>query len=273
MMRAFAAERGPTERFVYRRSVGVTVLSARMTEFSYKRHAHEEYALGVTLRGLQQYHCGGVLCSSRPGGVMLFSPEQAHDGAAGDREGIDYVMLYVPAPVFAEAAGLRDTLRFSESVIYDRRAASALRAFARAALDGRDEAFCTELLLAAARVVARTGDRSPGLSHGPAVRRAQEMLRHDMGAAPRLDDLCREVGLSKFHFIRLFQRATGVTPYQYFLGCRLERVKELLERGEDAYSAMLDCGFYDLSHLNRHFKAVYGTTPLEYARQLGPRPC
>lgn len=32
---------------------GVTLLHATMSDFSYDKHAHEEYAIGVTLKGRQ----------------------------------------------------------------------------------------------------------------------------------------------------------------------------------------------------------------------------
>nr|WP_259400142.1 AraC family ligand binding domain-containing protein [Pseudoalteromonas sp. SG41-5] len=32
-----------------------TLLDAKMTDFSYSKHAHEEYSLGVTLKGRQDF--------------------------------------------------------------------------------------------------------------------------------------------------------------------------------------------------------------------------
>lgn len=39
------------EKFEYKNALGITALKASMSKFSYKKHAHEEYAVGVTLRG------------------------------------------------------------------------------------------------------------------------------------------------------------------------------------------------------------------------------
>lgn len=73
--------------FLYKKSGGITALSASMTDFTYKKHAHQEYAIGVTLRGIQEYTLEGSIQLSYPRGVMLFSPEQAHDGMAHDKTG------------------------------------------------------------------------------------------------------------------------------------------------------------------------------------------
>lgn len=37
-----------------------------------------------------------------------------------------------------------------------------------------------------------------------------------------------------------------------------------MEKNGDIYSAVVECGFVDLPHLNKHFKSVYGTTAFEY---------
>lgn len=76
------------EKFIYKKSAGITALSASIHEFSYKKHAHEEYAIGVTMRGIQRYNLDGSLQMSYPQGVMLFNPEQAHDGRAHERPGL-----------------------------------------------------------------------------------------------------------------------------------------------------------------------------------------
>ena len=90
------------ERFIYKKSAGITALSASFADFKYKKHSHKEYALGVTLRGIQQYNLDGSLQSSYQNGVMLFNPEQSHDGMAYDKTGIDYVMVYIEPKLFLE---------------------------------------------------------------------------------------------------------------------------------------------------------------------------
>ena len=67
------------EQFIYKKLSQITALSASFTDFTYKKHCHKEYALGVTLRGIQQYNLEGSLQSSYKNGVMLFNPEQSHD--------------------------------------------------------------------------------------------------------------------------------------------------------------------------------------------------
>lgn len=256
------------EKFIYKKSAGVTVLSASMTEFVYKRHSHEEYALGVTLRGIQQYHLDGSLCSSHQNGVMLFSPEQAHDGSAADKDGIDYVMVYIPIELLSEISGSREILRFNSPIIYDDKLALSILNLSDCILNDRNEALSSELLVKLITVVAKSHIQTTYIKPDELIKRSIDMMRSNLGAVLRLDDICHELQISKYQFIRLFKAYAGIAPYQYFLNCKVECAKRLIEASEDVYTVVLNCGFFDLAHLNRHFKGIYGTTALEYSRYV-----
>lgn len=82
-----------------------------------------------------------------------------------------------------------------------------------------------------------------------------------------VNDLSREVGLSAYHFIRTFKRTTGESPHQYLLRCRLERAHELLKTGNFRVSEVSNSvGFYDQSHLDRHFRRRFGIRPKDLLR-------
>lgn len=51
------------------------MLQARMSDFTYIKHAHEEYSFGVTLAGRQDFFAGGAFYRSLPGTVMVFNPD------------------------------------------------------------------------------------------------------------------------------------------------------------------------------------------------------
>jgi AraC-like DNA-binding protein len=100
------------------------------------------------------------------------------------------------------------------------------------------------------------------------VRKAKEIMFCSTADVLKLDDLSAEFGLSKFQFIREFKAHAGISPYQFFLNCKVEHARQSLEKHKDIYTAVADCGFVDLTHLNRHFKRVFGVTAYEYMLQL-----
>lgn len=256
------------DKFVYKKSAGITALSASMTEFKYKKHAHKEYAIGVTLRGIQHYNLDGSLQLSYQNGIMLFNPEQAHDGMAHDKEGLDYVMIYIEPQLFLEVMEKKDIVRFSTPIVYDRKLEQRILSLSHAILSEKDEALCSELLLSLTDSLIQTNLSTDGKKDNALIKKAKDMLHSNLEQVLKLDDICKELHLSKFQFIRLFKAHTGISPYQYFLNCKIELAKQLIEKNRDIYSAVAACGFVDLTHLNKHFKSVYGTTAFEYMSHL-----
>ena len=74
----------------------VSILEASFQTFSYSMHSHGEFAIGVTLSGVQSFQCRGEKHHSTPGRIMVFNPDEAHNGQAGVESGFSYRMIYVP---------------------------------------------------------------------------------------------------------------------------------------------------------------------------------
>ncbi len=82
-----------------------------------------------------------------------------------------------------------------------------------------------------------------------------------------LEDIARQVNLSKFHLAREFTRYMGISINQYMINCRIGRAKELLREsnlsvGEIAFLV----GIPHVSHFIQLFKEREGMTPLKYRK-------
>lgn len=253
------------DKFIYKNKLGITALKASMNRFSYKKHAHEEYALGVTIRGVQEYHLDGCLQTSYKNGVMLFNPEQIHDGNAGHyKEGLDYVMLYVKPELFLEGLEKKDIVKFPNPVIYDEKIKYDILNLGSAILNEKDEAFCSELYLNMIDNFSSKDFLKEYRNESAFIKKAKEIIYYELDDVLDIEMMSKEFNISKFQFIRMFKSNTGLSPYQYFLNTKLIHTKKYLDITKDLYGCVVEFGFTDLSHLNRHFKRVYGVTAYEY---------
>ncbi|GAA0564957.1 helix-turn-helix domain-containing protein [Halomonas salifodinae] len=271
-----------SSRFDYfksRHNPELTVLRAAMSDFSYDRHAHEEYAFGVTLTGRQDFFSGGQFHRSPPGNTIHFAPEQAHDGHPGDDSRLGYVMVYVPPAQleasFADAAGGEWAARFrsGETLMADAELRGAILELAQLVTRRVGTRIDQEHALhrMATRLVQRAGKFQPGgtVSRPDALLlRAKEYILAHLEADPSLDEISRAAHLSKYHFLRLFRQQFGITPHQYVLSCRVNAARHALEAGVTPNEAAFRYGFTDLSHFNRRFKRIYGKTPYQYQRSI-----
>jgi AraC-like DNA-binding protein len=101
----------------------------------------------------------------------------------------------------------------------------------------------------------------------PGIRRALVHIERHFTEALYLDDLAAVAGLSVCRFVTVFRRQVGLTPHRFICRRRVRYATALLADGVPAAQAALDAGFFDQSHLSRHFKSVYGTTPGRYLRE------
>jgi len=76
--------------------------------------------------------------------------------------------------------------------------------------------------------------------------------------------------LSRFHFSRAFKAAIGRSPHHYVSAKRLERAKQLLEKGDQPLVQIaLTLQFSCQANFNRAFREATGQTPAQYRRSVG----
>ncbi len=78
--------------------------------------------------------------------------------------------------------------------------------------------------------------------------------------------MAAEVGISPFHFSRLFRVSFGMPPYHYVLQMRIARAAYLLrsERQRTVADIALEVGFASQAHLTHAFKQHMGETPARW---------
>ncbi len=83
-----------------------------------------------------------------------------------------------------------------------------------------------------------------------------------------VEELAAQAGLSLYHFIRVFRRQTGYSPYEYLRNARVNMAKYLLLHTDlPLKDICLRVGFSCESVFCRAFKSAAGLTPTEYRRQ------
>ena len=81
---------------------------------------------------------------------------------------------------------------------------------------------------------------------------------------PRLDALARAVGLSPYHFHRIFKTVLGVTPKTYATAHRNKRVREELGRSATVTQAIYGAGFNSNGRFYATSSEVLGMTPSQF---------
>lgn len=122
--------------------------------------------------------------------------------------------------------------------------------------------------------IFREPDRSPSALfrehklawYADRVQTARERLDAELDGVHTVSALARSVGMSAFHFTRVFAELVGRPPHRYLTEQRLAAARAMLKDGRSVTETCFACGFNDLSHFSRSFGRRFGVPP---SRLLG----
>ncbi|HEX3961135.1 MAG TPA: AraC family transcriptional regulator [Trebonia sp.] len=248
----------------------VEVLHARMTGHVYPMHTHEAWTLLLVDYGTVRYDLHRREHGALDQVITLLPPQVAHNGraatAAGFRKRVVYLDLsQLPASLIGPAVDqplVSDPLlRHRINLLHD-------------VLDQPGEEFEAEHRLAfiAERLrghLSRGGDpgaRRPDAAMAGALR---DLLDARFREKMTLRQAAYALHAHPAHLVRIFSREFGISPHQYITGRRIDLARRLLLDGMPPGLTAAEAGFYDQSHLSRHFTRVLGTTPARYAKSGG----
>jgi AraC-like DNA-binding protein len=246
---------------------GVTLMRADFSDHAFERHSHDCFAVGVTTYGIQRFRCKGKQHDSRPGDLVLFNPDDDHDGCRGTPDGFRYTMWYVPAAFVASCVD--GNRYFSRPHVADRQLAEAFGTLSASLAQTPAESLRAESLMRAflGTMLARHGERpqpGPGPSRAvgaAALARVKDYIRTYHAHDITVSDLAAVAGLSRAHLTRAFTAAYHMPPHVYLNAVRIAQAQALIRRGTPLATVALECGFADQSHLTRRFKGSVGVTP------------
>lgn len=255
---------------------GIEICQVRDSRHVFPNHIHDRlYAIGLMEKGGS--YCLGPARSDAfvaPGEMALINPGQVHSGVPRPHVPTSYRMIYLDADLLLSV--VRDCREgdgampeFRRLIVRDRRLRAMLeRVFASMMGTGcpmEKESFFFE---AAAHLVSVYGGiKTAGgriTDERSVIRRARSFLSADLDRKVSLEAAAQAVGLSRYHFLRVFKRATGLPPHLFRTQCRIDRAKALLRRGLPPAQVALETGFADQSHFANKFRYFIGATPKQY---------
>lgn len=257
--------------FVYDEELQIEASWFRGMVRPFPNHFHEYYVLGLIEKGQRALSCKNSEYRLAKGDMVLFNPGDNHGCAHLGDEALDYRGLHISKEVMLpwarEVTGREGLPGFSQNVVRDEEAARELRALHAGVMEeGGRFAKEEHFLLLLSRLLQTYGQ--PFAQCTPECRaeieKACAFIHGHLEDRICLEDICREVGLSKSTLLRAFTKEKGVTPYRYLETARVNKAKELLEQGISPAEAAQRMGFADQSHFTNYFDSFIGLGPGAY---------
>lgn len=96
------------------------------------------------------------------------------------------------------------------------------------------------------------------------IEKAIRYIDENFKEHPSVDEIAKNIGMSKYHFIRVFKEYVGVTPKQFLHCVTLNYAKEHIKESKSILDSSLDIGLSSTSRLHELFVNLIGVTPKEW---------
>ena len=104
------------------------------------------------------------------------------------------------------------------------------------------------------------------------IHKAQSYIEKKFESDISVEQIAREVNMSKRNFIRRFKSATSLSPIEFIQRIKVEAAKKAFEAGETNIAAITySVGYNDLKTFRMVFKRITGSTPVEYRNKYRTR--
>jgi AraC-like DNA-binding protein len=254
---------------IWRADVGGGAICMHGTTSSYAVDPIGEHVVGIVLAGGMQVRRGHEIHRFGPGDVCAWDPSSRHEGRPWRSAHWEARLIVLEQAAVSDPDGPGE-LAFASPLVRDRRLArrflelhAALEEPAwRLERDTLLQEWLSALSGGAPVAVSRTARRDP------ALRRACELLGDELARNLTLAEVAAAAGVSRHRLTRLFRAAFGLPPHRLVLAQRIRAARRLLECGLAPGEVAQQTGFFDQSHLHRHFKRTLGMTPGAYAAAL-----
>lgn len=256
------------------RMAGVHAVSAD-TSFRFGRHTHDQFGIGLIVRGAQVSMSGRGRVEAVVGNVITVNPGEVHDGSPLGTESRSWRMLYFDPTVLSGAMQVLTESRsgcveLSSPVFRNREPAAHFSTLFRILTDSRGGHSEIEqeetLLFLLAGLLASPRIEKKGVPKSIIL--AKERIDDDPSLPLSLHELSALGGVSQFQLLRVFSTVTGLTPHAYLIQRRLQKARQLIAGGMSLTDASYTAGFADQSHMTRLFVRTYGITPGAYAAAI-----
>lgn len=254
------------------------LLRATYVHYSFKRHFHDYFVIGLIEEGVQRFEYGRTRHYTPSGGVLVLNPGDVHTGEAATPYGFRYRAFYPSAETMEEVAStisdrFHTTPFFPTPVLEDPTLFQALQRFHHEAEhDTSPLAVQSRYLEVLALLVSRHATprpAPPGIGRERReVHRVRTYLDEHYAEPVSLATLAGLVHWTPYYLLRVFRNEVGLPPHSYLETVRVERARQMVARGIPLAQIAYDTGFSSQSHFTTTFKRLVGVPPGQYAREV-----
>jgi AraC-like DNA-binding protein len=240
---------------------GISVTHGYNISNAFPVHFHSTYNLGIIELGEREFSYRGIKTVLKQNDIFIVQPFEPHSCKSYDNSSHSYKII---------SFDLDTSCYFPQLVIYHPDLLGKIREFHALA---EYENSSSGLMSLYDEIIRQL--KTCSLEHNSAVldeetssriRLAKQFIERNCQLDISLKEMSDIACLSEFYFNRFFHKCYGLSPYAYYLVCKMKKSQKVLIKQKSVIETTYDIGFFDQSHFTRHFKKYVGVTPGKYLR-------
>ncbi len=244
----------------------------------YEKHFHESLSIGAVEEGEISYICEEKEYILLPNQLSIIEPNALHCCNPSSEDARTYYMIYVDADwceqiqktLFDNVDGF---VSFKDAHCEDKGLFDEFLRLNKTLLDRRVFYLEKEELLESffIKLFKKYCHKSPKILIKPdtdKINKVKDFMQSNCAENLTLDEIARNVDVSKFYLSRMFKKEVHISVHKYLLNCKINQAKKLLYQEYSSSQIALMLGFFDQSHFISTFKKYIALTPNEYKASL-----
>ena len=240
---------------------GISVTQGYNISNAFPIHFHSTYNLGIIELGEREFTYRGIKTVLKPNDIFIIQPFEPHSCKSFDNSSHSYKIIslnldnsyYFPQLKIRQAELLSNIREFHILAEYEKSTS-------------RLTSLCEDILLQLKKCSLGYNSYILDEEISFKIHSAKQFIENNCQLDTSLKEMSNIACLSEFHFNRYFHKCYGLSPYAYYLVCKLKKSQKVLIKQNSVIETTYDIGFFDQSHFTKLFKKHIGVTPGKYLR-------
>ncbi|MCT7584712.1 MULTISPECIES: AraC family transcriptional regulator [Aliarcobacter] len=241
--------------------------SVQNTNINYNKHFHNTYSIGLTYSGVIKVKYVNKTVDSYKYTVRVTNPGDVHSAEVNSLTHASFCpKVELVSKVYEDMYGYKKIPFFENYLIEDKILFFKLHNFFYSYFQKKDFLLVETNLIEVLSYMIENYTISTKayidiFCDKKIVKDTYEFINDSIDMNFTLDELASNIGLSKYHFIRVFKKEFGLSPYEFILNERVNRAHEFIQKGMSISEASFQVGFTDQSHFTKNSKKFFAHTP------------
>ncbi|MFK5881213.1 MAG: AraC family transcriptional regulator [Sulfurospirillum sp.] len=226
---------------------------------AYNKHFHSTYSISLITKGSCNFQNNRLRYNASKGMVRVINPYEMHEIYSSSWEHINLVLSAYLVRLISK--DFKDNRLYFKTIIQDSKLSLDLQnLYAKKSFIDEEVKHIVKYML----LNYSGSNQNADALHAEKfeLQKAIEYIYQNANNKNlALDEIASFVGLSKYHFLRIFKQHFGLTPYKFIQNIKINNARRMLCSDIPLSQIAQECGFYDQSHLIKSYKNFYGHTP------------